>query len=57
MNFTGRLILERIYYDVWMMDAATREIEEVIKCFPDSLAGNEIVAQIYRSKGNLEKAF
>jgi hypothetical protein len=40
-----------------MIDAATSEIEEVIKSFPDSLTGNEIVAQIYRSEGNLEKAF
>ena len=40
-----------------MMDAAKGEIEEVIKSFPDSLAGNETVAEIYRSEDNLEKAF
>lgn len=55
-NITGRLILGRIYYDEWMIEAAKREIEGIIKSSPDNLVESKILAEIYRSEGNLEKA-
>lgn len=56
-NLTARTILGMIYYDRWMIDQAKKQLEMVISDLPDDLSVSKILIQIYRSEGDLRKAF
>ncbi|MGQ0793871.1 MAG: tetratricopeptide repeat protein [Deltaproteobacteria bacterium] len=56
-NIAARLTLGRIYYDRWMIDAAKREVEMVLKSSPDNLRAARILVEIYRSEGKPDRAY
>ncbi len=55
-NITARFLLGKIYYEMWMIDQAGKEMEKVLENAPDNLEAAQLLSQIYRSEDKLEKA-
>ncbi len=55
-NVTGRFILAKLYYDLWMIEQAKKHFEKVLKLSPDNLGAVRYLKDIYLSEGEYDTA-